>query len=103
MKMRNIFVQLAVQQVALADGVVFDHIDITVTDSAGVDSTQGVNGHEAVPYRASFSVPEGQTKAIAQAFDDQGNKLGPAIQGSLNVPAVATFPQPVTLTLNLAP
>jgi len=101
--MRNIFVQLAVQQIALPDGIVFDHIDITVTDSAGVDSTQAVNGVESPSYQALFSVPEGLTKAKAQAMDTDGNPIGPVLNGSLDVPSVATFPQPVGITLGLVP
>lgn len=101
--MRNIFVQLAVQQLASPPGVTFDHIDITVTDSAGVDSTQAVNGVESPAYQALFSVPEGLTKAKAQAVDTDGNPIGPPLLGQIDVPAVATFPQPVGITLGLVP
>lgn len=101
--MRNIFVQLVVQQLALPDGVEFDHIDITVTDINGVESTQAVNGHESPAYKAIFSVPEGLTKAKAQAFSTEGDPLGPPLSGQIDVPAVKTFPQAVGITLGLVP
>lgn len=102
--MRTVIVQLAVQQLALPQGAPdFDHIDITATDVNGVESTQAVNGHEQVPYRALFNLTEGLAKFKAQAIDAEGNPIGPSLSGSLDVPAVKTFPQPVQITLTIAP
>lgn len=100
--MRNIYVQLAVQQIPQPPEVEFDHIDITVVDVNGQTSVQAVNGQEPVPFRALFSVPEGLTRATAQAMSTTGDPIGPPLSGTINVPAIKTFPQPVGITLTLA-
>lgn len=102
--MRNIFVQLQVQQVTLPPNLAdFDHIDVTLTDSTGTDSTQVLNGSESIPWRAFFNnVPEGLARVKAQAMSAAGEPLGPPLSAAQDIPAVKTFPQPVGITINLA-
>jgi hypothetical protein len=77
--MINIRITLVKQHVNQPPTQTFDHTDINVVDAAGSSSTQVVNGKEATPWAATFSVADGAGAIKLTDKDTLDNPMGAPI------------------------
>lgn len=88
-------------QSPLPSGKQFNHIGITITDSAGASQTQFVDGVSVLS--ATFdNVATGSGTYSVQAFDTTNAALGDAVTGTFVIPTITTFPQPSSVTVKVS-
>lgn len=81
-------------------GQTFDHIAITLTDSAGVSQTARIDGITTLSAQVD-NVAAGTVTFVAQGMDTANAVMGAAVSGTDTVvddPAV-TFPQVISISM----
>jgi hypothetical protein len=93
----NIKLTIDLAQTRPPTGVVFDHIDVTLTDSSGSPQTQAIPGSTAPSVDVTFAnVQDGKMTASAVAKDNQGNDIGAPATGTFDS-STGEFPSPTAI------
>jgi|SRR5215831_1621496 len=94
----NIKLTIALAQTHPPTGVVFDHIDVTLTDASGSPQTQAIPGSTAPSVDVVFAnVQDGKMTAMAVAKDTQGNDIGTPVTGTFDS-STGEFPAPTGIS-----
>jgi hypothetical protein len=95
----NVTVTLTKVQTPLANGIIFGHTNLSVTDAAGMAQQFSLNGSEATPWSVTVAgLADGVSNYSAQDVDSTGTAIGAAVTQSFT-PVAATFPATSAITV----
>lgn len=99
--MSNILITLTKTATPLPTGVVFDHTNVVVVDSAATSQTFALNGSETPPWSQVVTVADGAGTVTATDVDSTGATIGTPVTQAFTSTA-PTFAATTGITVSQA-